>query len=173
MVLYSYSEGILHFGDEKTVEHFGLGLWWHWKVLVGSRPLVRVSEQDLGIFGPVLGYNGLGPTQFDRAIILVAERSGLLMAAGLVTLLAVYVGVRMDGVHSTVFLRDCERRDVVVKPVVQPAADGGRVCRKICDVCNNAVHCIRDCHVVAVARQIASRGFHESGVCRFGHESGG
>ena len=90
---------------------------------MGSRPLVRVSEQDLGIFGPVLGYNGLGPTQCDRAIILVAERSGLLMAAGLVTLLAVYVGVRMDLVHSTVFLRDRERRDVVVKPGVRHAAD--------------------------------------------------
>ncbi len=134
--------------------------------------------QDLGIFGSenrgveVWGLHSL----MEFAIILVAERSGLLMAAGLVTLLAVYVGVRMDGVHSTVFLRDCERRDVVVKPVVQPAADGGRVCRKICDVCNNAVHCIRDCHVVAVARQIASRGFNEAGVCNdagFVHDSGG
>ena len=109
----------------------------------------------------------------EFAIILVAERSGLLMAVGLVTFLAAYVGARMAVVQSTVFLRDCERRDVVVKPVVQPADDAWRVCRRRCDVCNNAVHFIRDCPVVAVARQIASRGFNESGVCRFVHESGG
>lgn len=106
-------------------------------------------------------------------MILVAELSGLLMAVGLVTFLAAYVGARMAVVRSTVFLRDCERRDVVVKPVVQPAAD---VCRKRCDVCNNAVHFVRECPVVAVARQIASRGFKEAGVCNdagFGQESGG
>ena len=108
-------------------------------------------------------------------MILVAERSGLLMAVGLVTFLAVYVGVRMAVVHSTVFLRDRERRDVVVKPVVQPAADAEQMsaCRRRCDVCKKAVHFIRDCPVVAVARQIVSRGFNESGVCRFVHESGG
>ena len=108
---------------------------------------------------------------------LVAEHSGLLMAVGLVTFLAAYVGARMAVVRSTVFLRDCERRDVVVKPVVQPAAD---LCRKRCDVCKRggtrAVHFIRDCPVVAVARQIASRGFNEAGVCNdagFVHDSGG
>ena len=106
-------------------------------------------------------------------MILVAELSGLLMAVGLVTFLAAYVGARMAVVRSTVFLRDCERRDVVVTPVVQPAAHAGKKCRRRCVVCNNAVHFVRDCPVVAVARQIASRGFNESGVGRFGHESGG
>jgi hypothetical protein len=112
----------------------------------------------------------------EFAMILVAELSGLLMAVGLVTFLSAYVGARMAVVRSTIFLRDCERRDVVVTPVVQPAADAGKKYRKRCDVCNNAVHFVRDCPVVAVARQIASRGFKEAGVCNdagFGQESGG
>jgi hypothetical protein len=121
----------------------------------------------------------------ELTMTLVAEQVGLLVAMGLVIFLAVYFGVRMALVHTDIFVRDRERRDLDMRPSVaftdiagvgvcicqladnKTVVVGGvgqpdrpsavNICRKACDVCGDGVHFVKDCPLVAIARKLVRR----------------